>query len=197
MLANQGTRHAAALGLAEQTDALCLVVSEERGTISIARNGELRQIGFEQLNLQLENFYEEVNPSKKSTRWHDIFTKDYKANVLSVIMAVALWFVFIHDSKFIYKSFEVPIKHTQMASEYKITEMVPEEVTVTLLGPRRAFYFFNKNELDLLLKTSDFKEGTKTIRISESSLSIPKSMSLENITPSEVEVRIEKSSSDE
>lgn len=142
MLGNQGTRHAAALGLAELTDALCLVVSEERGSISIARNGELQQIGFEQLNLQLESFYEEMNPSMRSARWHKIFTKDYKANVLSIILAVALWFVFIHDSKFIYKSFDVPIEHTQMPPEYHITEMVPDEVTVTFLGPRRAYYFF-------------------------------------------------------
>ena len=36
-----GTRHRAALGLAEETDAICLVVSEETGRISIAIKGEM------------------------------------------------------------------------------------------------------------------------------------------------------------
>lgn len=39
---NLGLRHRAALGMSQETDAVCVVVSEETGGISIAESGELR-----------------------------------------------------------------------------------------------------------------------------------------------------------
>ncbi|MBP3953370.1 diadenylate cyclase CdaA [Bacillus suaedae] len=65
-----GTRHRAALGVSEVTDAITIIVSEETGNISLTKNSELhRDIGEEQLRLLLEE--EILTEGKQSTtsRW--------------------------------------------------------------------------------------------------------------------------------
>ena len=71
-LGSGNTRHAAALGLAERTDALCIVVSEERGTVSIAERGDLKLLAApQQVGPELRRFLARLHPPPpgRIARW--------------------------------------------------------------------------------------------------------------------------------
>ena len=63
-----GTRHRAAVGVSEETDSFTVVVSEETGTVSITRNGEIiRGISGDRLKKELYGL-KTVSEKKKKRR---------------------------------------------------------------------------------------------------------------------------------
>ncbi len=65
-----GSRHRAALGITSGSDAICLVVSEETGAISIAEDGKLRRnITESQLRTQLIAAMSQVKATAWLSRW--------------------------------------------------------------------------------------------------------------------------------
>jgi len=68
-----GTRHQAAVGITEQSDALAIVISEETGTISVAYNGRMvRHLDEKRLSRILHTFYRPVWKRTQSRFWRRV-----------------------------------------------------------------------------------------------------------------------------
>jgi diadenylate cyclase len=74
---SMGTRHRAALGLSEETDVVCVVVSEETGGISVAVYGKLtRDLDEEGLRRVLTSLFRP--PSEGPRHWTDFWPKEWR-----------------------------------------------------------------------------------------------------------------------
>lgn len=190
-LPRSGTRHAAALGLAELSDALCLVVSEEHGTISAARKGDISVVAdAAELVSVLESFYREVTPSDTRTLWRDFFRSNYREKAAAFGVAVLLWSVLVYRSQTMQRSFEVPVSFNLLPAALTITSCNPTNVGVTLAGQRKDFGFVKPSDVKLTFDLLDARPGSRILPVTVRDLSFPEGLELEDIEPRQVEVQI-------
>ncbi len=95
-ITNLGTRHSAALGLSERCDALCLAVSEEHGTISVARRGELKTLGdLEDLQDEIGQFLNRLMPDPSRGAIAGFFTENWREKLAAAAVSMLLWVLFV------------------------------------------------------------------------------------------------------
>ena len=68
LLRQTGSRHRAAIGISEESDAVAIVVSEESGAISLAIGGKItKRMDATNLRCQLEDYLQPLHPSRQET----------------------------------------------------------------------------------------------------------------------------------
>ncbi len=190
-LPGMGTRHAAALGLSELSDALCLVVSEERGVISIARRSDIRPVSDPgQLQDIIESFYNEVLPVPRTHPAIDFLRRNSREKAIAFGLSFALWITVVHRSQIVHRNYSVPFQFSLLSSQLMVTQTNPVVATVTLSGPRRLFTLLDPREIKLLLNLEEARPGTRTFRVNRGDIAVPGGLGLDNIDPRQVTLGI-------
>src|SRR3989344_560520 len=186
-----GTRHRAAAGITEKTDALALVVSEERGSIMLAEHGELREI-FEQSELEkiIEDFLKE-NIASLVSPWHDLIWKNFLIKLASILFSILLWFIFVYQTGVTTQQFSIPIEFRGVPKEYVIDATDQQELTVVLSGSYRDFINLDPSrDLKVAIDASTLKGGAQRLNLSSENVSYPSYFTLLSTSPKTVRITI-------
>ena len=188
-----GTRHAAALGLAERSDALVIVVSEERGVVSLARDGRLLRLpGPEALVGELRRFLAERGPAPRGpaggmrgvlTRWPEA--------LLALGASAGLWLLLVPGSTVSEFERTVPVVVENLPSGYDLVSVDPPALQVVFRGPRRSLFLGGAQgrsevHVDALLA----QLGRRTFEVGPEQIRHPEFWEPVHIEPSRVKLSI-------
>jgi len=186
---NLGLRHTAALGLSERSDALCIVVSEERGTISVARDKELRILdNAAKLKVVLDDFYEKKLPRKETLPFFLWFKENFAEKATAVLLACLIWLGFGYQRETVQRDFVVPLEYRNLSTEWVIEEPKITEAKIMLKGPEQAFRLFDTSKLKISLDMSQVKQGGQEVILTKDMIRTPSSLSIVGIKPERIHV---------
>ena len=184
-----GTRHRAAAGLSETTDAMVIVVSEERGAITITRGVEVLNInGKKQFVTALrEHLGIRENQSQ--------FLKKRKielriAALVSLLIVSGVWFSISRGLDAI-KTFDIPVEYANQNPHMELLNTSATSVQLFLRGSRALLKSIRPEQIRVKMDLGKAVAGTNTFAITNDNLSIPPGLSLKEVRPMVVDVNLD------
>jgi diadenylate cyclase len=186
-LAGRGTRHASALGLSDRTDAICIVVSEERGQISIARGGHLRVVDEGGLRQAISRH---LRGDRIAAEKPSLLRRGLEL-ALAVGAAAVLWFAVVPGGVVVSRTVRVPVSIENLPEGYEL-EGGPPHVDVTLSGARRALYLLGEQEVEVSLDAWFVGEGKRSFGIRRNDVNVPPEVSVLDVYPRRLDLRVHR-----
>lgn len=188
-----GTRHAAALGLAEESDALVVVVSEERGTIAMAHHGVLQpDIGVSELKANLKSFWSENYERNEMVRLAWWRRPHLQTAGVAATLAMLFWLLVVYSPNTVIRSLAVPIEIRNLPEGWSLEGDLPSEAEIVLSGSEQVFRRLNQSELAISIDASEPDGGSQEIVLGEGNLDLPAGISLNRVAPQILEMNLRR-----
>ncbi|MDU0459363.1 MAG: diadenylate cyclase CdaA [Geobacteraceae bacterium] len=188
---NLGTRHRAALGLSERSDAVIVVVSEERGDVSLATAGKLRLMNSTtELIAALDEMFHSDKPAPSISVREKIFSNLLPK--MALLLGVCVFWALITTRQGQITTVTAPVILNGVPEGLVLLKTTPEEVNVQIKSLSSLSPPPSKLDLTAELDASKAKDGQTNIRIHNSDFSLPSGLSITGISPSSIRITAEK-----
>ncbi len=188
----RGTRHSAALGLSEATDALVIAVSEERGEVTVARGAKITRFeSADELETELLRF---TGESAAEINWLGRFAAGFRQHwanaAVALLLSVGMWQLFVAGSKAGQKILTVPVLVDNIDPAYKVESIEPKEVRVELSGLQRDLYLIDLADLEVRVDATDVAEGWRTFELTEKNVQRDPRLTVRGLSPNVVRLTV-------